>query len=168
MFDYLFEGIKIDRKYTVRPSVVFAGNLSNEKSGYIYKLKYIREIQFELFGSGCAGEESSNVHYRGTCPPEQLVSMLCGKLGLVWDRVRLETCGGKCDLYLRYNNSHKFSLYIAAGLPIIVWNQSALADFVKENGIGICLDSLKKLSTIIGKILEAYYLKMKSCVESIR
>ena len=37
------------------------------------------------------------------------------------------------------------SLYLASQKPLIVWNQSALANFVEDNKLGITIDSLEDI-----------------------
>ena len=59
-------------------------------------------------------------------------------------------------------------MYIAAGLPVIVWNQSALADYVKENKVGICVSTLLELPDALKKIDENRYKEMKDCVMKAR
>ena len=34
--------------------------------------------------------------------------------------------------YLRINNPHKTSLYLACGIPIITWNKAAIAQYVRK------------------------------------
>ena len=53
-----------------------------------------------------------------------------GNLGLIWDGASDssdEDIGMKN--YTRYNNPHKLSCYMAAGLPVIVWEKSAISKF---------------------------------------
>ncbi|NRO11242.1 Beta-1,6-galactofuranosyltransferase WbbI [Lactobacillus helveticus] len=45
--------------------------------------------------------------------------------------------------YLRYNDPHKLSLYLASGIPVIIWKKAAEAKFVEENKVGITVDSLE-------------------------
>lgn len=78
-----------------------------------------------------------------------------GGWGLVWDGDSITTCDGVLGDYLRYNLPHKLSLYIAAGLPVIVWSQSAVADWVKENHLGLVVDSLEELPERIAAVTEA-------------
>ena len=56
----------------------------------------------------------------GSFLPDELPSALEGSFGLVWDGDSSKTCSGVFGEYLRYNNSHKASLYLASGFPIIV------------------------------------------------
>ncbi|MEI3535629.1 MAG: hypothetical protein V8R16_02480, partial [Bacilli bacterium] len=53
--------------------------------------------------------------------------------------------------YLKYNNPHKLSLYLAAGLPVIVWSKSAIAKFVIDNNVGICVNNLNEINDKIKK-----------------
>jgi len=59
--------------------------------------------------------------------------------------------------YLRYNNSHKASLYLASGFPLVVWKQSALSHFVLEKGCGIAVESLHDLSQAIEQLDDKDY-----------
>ena len=59
--------------------------------------------------------------------------------------------------YLKMNNPHKASLYLASGFPIIVWRQSALADFVRKNSCGILVDSLFEIADILDSISNDEY-----------
>ena len=100
------------------PQVVVAGNLDPRKSGYVYELHQIPSVQFELYGVLYSESDTrDNLHYHGAFPPEQLPTALQGTFGLVWDGNTIDTCGGKTGEYLRYNNPHKLSLYMAAGIP---------------------------------------------------
>ena len=59
--------------------------------------------------------------------------------------------------YLRFNNSHKASLYLAAGFPLVVWKESALSHFVLENSCGIAVDSLHNLKGTIDNLSDTDY-----------
>ena len=50
-------------------------------------------------------------------------------------------CTGQYGEYLKINSPFKFSLYLAANRPVVVWSKSALASYVKEYKLGICVDS---------------------------
>ncbi len=158
-FDYLYSGNPVSCAKGMPWKIIVAGNLEKEKCGYIYKLPILENIVFELYGSRYLekNNENSNVVYNGSFPPEELIKHLDGHFGLVWDGDSCDTNTGVYGQYLRYNNPHKFSLYIAAGIPLIVWSQSALADCVRENHLGICIESLKDLKNILDRItLDSY------------
>ena len=63
--------------------------------------------------------------------------------------------------YLKIIAPHKFSLYIAVGLPVIVWSGSAMAKVVREKKIGIVVDSLYELKDKIEAISYDKYLLVK-------
>ena len=88
-----------------------------------------------------------------------------GSWGLVWDGDSIDTCSGLLGKYLRYNAPHKCSLYIAAHLPLIVWEESAMAPFVRENGIGICVKSIGEIKDRISKISDDEYTEMQRKLE---
>lgn len=169
VFDYLCTENAISRAYDVSPKVVVAGNLSHDKCEYVYHLSELDGIQFVLYGTNYVDETTSpNIKYKGIYEPDELVNHIEGQFGLVWDGDTVETCGGTYGIYLRYNNPHKFSLYLAAGLPVIVWEESAMAEYVKEKGIGICVRSLWELDGIFKKMSEDDYYRTVENVRRVR
>ena len=41
--------------------------------------------------------------------------------------------------------SHKLSLYLAVGLPVIIWEKAAEAEFVLKENVGVTVKSLYEL-----------------------
>ena len=149
-FDYICHDKSVTCNFDNKDvKIVIAGNLSKNKSGYLYKLPQLENISFNLYGVEYANREYDYIHYKGVFPPDELIRHLEGNFGLVWDGNETNTCSGATGNYLRYNNPHKFSLYIAAGLPLIVWKDSALADYVEEKEIGLCINSIDDLKDIL-------------------
>jgi hypothetical protein len=68
---------------------------------------------------------------------------------------------------MKINNPHKMSLYLAAGLPVIIWEEAAEAQFVKREQVGITVKSLYELPKILNGICEDDYEKMKKNAEVI-
>lgn len=160
IFDYLTDFMNkentIDYKNTSGEAIVIAGNLEREKAGYVYKLP-ATITDWNLYGINYSGKESDKIHYKGSYSPEELPKKLEGKFGLVWDGNSIDTCDGVYGKYLKINNPHKTSLYLAAGLPVIIWKDSALADFVKKNKCGILINNLKEIDHIMKNLLESEY-----------
>ena len=159
IFDYLcmeyYEKIDCD-KYQKDKPVVIAGNLDKSKSGYVYSLP--ENVEFRLYGINYGDTDGQgNVHYQGAYQPEELAALLEGSFGLVWDGNSTETC----IPYLSINNSHKTSLYLAAGLPVILWKQDAHAKFVEEHQCGILVDTLEEISQKISSMTEEEYQVLK-------
>lgn len=167
-FDYLCEDKMAMRANRNFSTVVIAGNLEKKKSAYIYDLDQIADINFNLYGSGYINMEKNNISYKGSFPPEKIIQHMQGEFGLVWDGGSCETCSGIYGQYLKYNNPHKFSLYLAAGIPVIVWDKSALANYVTENNIGICVESLYEIPEILSKMRREKYKAMKENVMRLR
>lgn len=163
IFDYLIED-NAEQTGTLGPKtpVVIAGNLSDQKAGYIYKLP--ANAEFNLYGFGYEDAGQANIHYKGEFVPEELPAKLEGSFGLVWDGESAQTCTGAYGNYLRVNNPHKTSLYIATGLPVIIWDQAALAPFVKEHGVGITVSSLYELPSAVNDISDTHYEQMRKNV----
>lgn len=44
------------------------------------------------------------------------------------------------------------SLYLAAKKPVVVWSESAMAEYVEKYNIGICVNSLSEIRTQIEKL----------------
>lgn len=139
-------------KYT---SCIIAGNLNKDKAAYIYNLP--KTPNFELYGPHYFGTKSENIHYHGSFTPEKLPFYLEGAFGLIWDGDSSETCTGVCGEYLKYNNPHKASLYLASGIPVAIWDKAALATFVKKYNVGIAIDSLYNLSEVMANISKEEY-----------
>ena len=164
IFDYLSNIRPEKRKKQDVPSICIAGNLAFGKSQYIYKIcknGHNAELKLNLYGINYKKElGTKNMLYHGSFKPEELPRYLSGDFGLVWDGDSAETCSGNTGNYLRYNNPHKTSLYLSAGIPVVVWSQAAMAAFVKENNVGIVVDSLDDLEKNILDITAEQYEKM--------
>lgn len=166
IFDYLFEPLDENVHAIQNGPVVIAGNLDPQKAGYVYSLP--QGVSFELFGANLDENFTfrSNVKYRGKVKPDVLPSVLYGSYGLVWDGCSAETCEGVYGAYLKINNPHKTSLYLASGLPVIVWKQSAMAAFVKKYNCGLAVDSLQEIGAYLSKQTpKEYALLAKNAIE---
>ena len=167
IFDYLLDEKIRSNKFMIHRPIVIAGNLSKEKAEYLYYLNDLDNLNFNLYGVGYYGKKTQNVFYKGKFKPEELIDNLEGSFGLVWDGNSIKTCEGGFGKYLRYNNPHKASMYLAAGLPIITWREAAIAKFVIENKVGLVVDSLNEISDRIIKMSEEEYNKIKKNVLNI-
>lgn len=167
VFDYLDSQENISKKF--ERSVTIAANLDLMKSPYLLKLKRLDNLKIHLYGPNYnedITEEADNICYHGSLPTEIITRKLDRGFGLVWDGDSIETCSGGTGEYLKYNNPHKLSLYLSAGLPVIIWSEAAQALFVREHQVGFCVDSLYELGGILEKMSEdQYYLYVQKAEE---
>lgn len=175
IFDYLFDGtnkgLSLDKK---NPVIAYAGNL--KKSPFIYSLEPNKmNFKLNLYGVGIDKNINDKIILKGSFMPDELPKNINANLGLVWD--------GEYDSsdefenlknYTKYNNPHKLSCYIASGIPVIVWEKSAAASFVKKYDIGYTIKDiyeinnldfsdydikLKNIQQIRNKIIDGYFIK---------
>ena len=155
IFDYAIPHY-VEKTTYEKNTVIVAGNFD------IRKTKYARQLpespEFSIYGINFEEEHlPKNVHYKGAFSPDELPHHLQGGFGLVWDGDSPHTCSGMYGEYLKMNNPHKASLYLASGFPMIVWSQSALADFVRKNQCGIIVDSLFEIAKSLESLSENDY-----------
>ncbi|MGV3198456.1 glycosyl transferase [Lactobacillus amylovorus subsp. animalium] len=155
IFDYLRSDYKITHpKYSTK--VIIAGNLDHSKSKYLEDLWKVK-TEFVLYGSNYHLPPHDNIFYKGALSPNDVPKALNTGYGLVWDGDSIESCQGNFGEYLKYNNPHKLSLYISSNLPVIIWSQAAEAKFVKENDIGLVVDSLYQIPSMLKTISKDRY-----------
>jgi hypothetical protein len=148
----------ISKKIESKRSICFAGNLF--KSEFLKKINLKHEIY--VFGPNMFSEYSNCIKYSGQYSPGELPKYLNQSFGLIWDGPSIETCEGTYGSYLKFNNPHKTSLYISSGLPVVIWRQAALADFVLQNKIGIVIDNLNQLDSALDSVSQQKYKEIKS------
>ena len=155
ILDYLIPNFIEDKNYD-KDKILLAGNFDIRKTKYARILP--EKPDFEIYGINFENNNlPNNVHYKGSFSPEELPNHLQGGFGLVWDGDSARTCSGMYGEYLKINNPHKASLYLASGFPIIVWKQSALADFVRNNNCGILVNSLFEILESLESMSEDEY-----------
>lgn len=156
IFGYLIPNWTESKLISKDLPIIVAGNLSNEKSVF---LKFLpSNVTFNLYGVNYTEVNTSkNINYKGSFLPNELPNYLEGSFGLFWDGDSIETCSGNFGNYLKFNNPHKASLYLASGFPIIVWKESALAEFVLRNKCGLVIKSINELENLIHNLSDDEY-----------
>lgn len=151
-FDYLlFPDQKIIKD---KNGIVFAGAL--QKSTYLKDLHKVpqQNIHFNLYGAQKPEiTYLPSINYKGRFAPND-VSTIEGDWGLMWDGEGIDSCGGKFGDYLHLIAPHKFSLYIACGLKVIIWEESAMAPLVKEKKLGITIRRLNEIEEKISSLTD--------------
>lgn len=168
IFDYLTDAKPGDHR--LQDGIAIAGNLSPDKCGYVRDFIRIADgkIPVHLYGKGYEEETGQeNVFYHGAVSSAELPGVIRGCFGLVWDGPSAESCSGKMGEYLRINNPHKLSLYLASGMPAILWKEAAEAGFVEENSAGRTVGSLEELVSLVQQITEQEYREMLHHIQRI-
>ncbi len=168
IFDYLIPDY--DQKSTSIQTgknlpVIIAGNLRKHKAGYVYDLP--ENCHFNLYGIGYEAPEKEHISYFGSYPPDELPFALNGSFGLVWDGDSAKTCAGVYGQYLKINNPHKTSLYLASGIPVIVWKHSAMANLIQEHDLGLTVESLDEIADQISALSPEAYQHMLNQVQTL-
>lgn len=172
VWDYLSPEVPPAAPVMGKPyTVIYAGGLSPRKNAFLYRIGDVaRGFKLRLYGGGFDIRRASRpecFEQMGFVPSNQLIATAQGHFGLVWDGDSLDACSGDMGEYLRYNNPHKTSLYIRCHLPIIIWKQAALAPFVSQRGIGLCVDSLREIEPAISALTPERYAEMRHRVEEL-
>jgi hypothetical protein len=166
MFDYLTE-VPNTIQRTKGHTVCYAGNLN--KSEFLKELPLMNtpDIEFNLYGAESANIPiGENIRYKGKFEPGNL-SHLEGNWGLVWDGTTINTCSGAFGRYLKVNLPHKTCLYTAAQLPIIIWEEAAMAPFILEQNIGITVKSISDIPQKIASVTNTEYAAMFSNIQKL-
>lgn len=166
IFDYLSETVPQVYPAPHQPwIVVYAGGLGKWRNGFLYQVdSYIHDWTLAIYGKGFEKEYAAgwkHIVYHGFLDSEHFVAQVEADFGLVWDGDSIDGCSGDWGEYLRVNNPHKTSFYLRSGLPVIVWSQSAMAPFIQEHKVGICVESLADIDKVLNELTTEQYQIMK-------
>ena len=164
MYDYLGVDNNIPQR-SFSPHICFAGNLA--KASFVQQLHTFPCLQFSIYGQGAGATNAANVSFKGVTDPRELPHKLEGSFGLVWDGDSISSAQG-AGAYLQYNIPHKLALYIMAGTPVLVWDQSAMAGWVRQEGIGLTISTLSEIKQAISQLSEDDYQQMRSNMVATR
>lgn len=173
MFDYI---LPLDKKIchclsriNSRKKIAFCGNLT--KARFIERLKLPDNIELILYGPNCTEKmlHQKGVAYRGSVLPEELPYLIkdCD-YGLVWDGEDINECSGLRGQYLKYNAPYKLSLYLSAGLPVIIWEEMGVKDYLDKLGVALSCKSLTDLGKCIGAINDEEYYNLRMSAGKIK
>ncbi len=149
--------------------IAFCGNLA--KAEFIEKLNLPDNIELILYGINCTEKMKhiKGIKYMGAVLPDELPDLIqeCD-FGLVWDGTDVNQCSGNMGRYLCYNAPFKLSLYLASGLPVIIWNKMGVADYLNKIGVSISLNSLEELSSLISSMELSKYSELQNAANECK
>lgn len=153
MQDHLTDSPMPDRELSL--SVCVAGNLTRKRSRYLHDLPKTK-VRWHLYGEGWKGKASrTDITWHGG-----KMADLTGSFGLVWEGMSTRTISGASGAYMMLQSPRRLSLYLSSGMPVIVWKWSALADFVRENQLGLVIDTLADIPGAITALTAEEYARM--------
>ena len=153
--------------------IVYAGGIHRRKNAFIYQTNAaIAPCRLDLYGPGELEEKEysqwQHVTYHGLVDSDEFIRIVKADWGLVWDGDSVDGCSGIWGSYLRINNPHKTSFYLRAGLPVIVWEDSAMAPFITSNKLGIAVRSLNELPERLRAITSDEYAQYKDAAMAMK
>lgn len=152
-------------------TIVYAGALGMRKNAFLLQWhQCCPGLPMSIYGKtkdmpALADVEDVSIH--GFMPADLFIESVNDGWGLVWDGDSTESCTGNFGEYLRYNSPHKLSFYLRAGLPVIVWSQSATAPIVNRLGIGMAIDNLSQLKDLLDGVTTDDYISIKKRVAEV-
>lgn len=150
-------------------TICYGGNLALEQSGFIYELKPSKKLRYKIYGGNLKRSiNNPSISYCGFFSADDCVHNIIGDWGLVWNgrSLKIDNVDSK-STYYNYVTPHKFSMYALCGLPVIVYEKSAMADFVIKNKCGIIVNNLNEIEEKITKVSNNQYYEMKQNILKI-
>lgn len=167
LFDYISPE-NPNTNTTENNTIAFAGAL--DKSIFLHEMKRMtyKKVKMHLYGNPPKDTRDYPewMQYIGRFAPEN-ITMLHEDWGLSWDGDGIDGVKGVLGNYLRYIAPHKVSLYIAAGIPVIISKESALAEFIETNKLGITVTSLYDIEDAIKHIHKEDLQEMRKSVAAM-
>jgi hypothetical protein len=168
-FDFL--GAPPSLEPTAAPSCLYIfGNLTREKAGYVYEIEAAASgLSVEIYGPNCdVGLLPQGVHWNGLLNPQQPDLDTLRGFGLVWDGDSPARLAGPFGEYLKYNAPHKFSLYLALGIPVIAPTAAAVAPVVDRYGLGACVNSVQDALRFVETCPDSEWKRMVEAVREVQ
>lgn len=95
-----------------------------------------------------------NIRFKGWRNTAELLAAYGeGGFGLVWEQK-------SCSDYYKYNQPHKLSTYLAAGIPVIMERGLTHEQTVERYGLGFVVESLGEASDVVKNISEDEYYRL--------
>lgn len=168
LFDFLAAPNLIKREKSCQ--VAFAGNLF--KSTFLENVDQIAastQLHFHIYGpnQSVEMENQKSATYHGCFEPYDLPAIMKGAFGLVWDGDGVEKPIGLFGDYMQFIAHHKASLYLMAGMPVIVYDKAGTSKIIVEANAGFAVSSLAEIEERINALTDAEYQVMAENAQSL-
>lgn len=138
------------------------------RNGFIFELgRHMPDVDLWLYVSNfnpANGIDTTNVKVYPHIEEPDFPLKAQGHFGLLWDGPSLQQCQGEWGDNILYTLPHKMSLYFECHLPVVTWSQSASAPYLRENNLGILVDSLFDLNDRLKAVTPEEYDAMQQNV----
>lgn len=172
LWDYISDAPfpdEIEKNIGEKVTLVYAGDLRPKSNNWIYEL--VREdsdLRLRLYGDGFnSADKTPEITWEGFADSNKLASLCDGDFGVVWYEDSLDDITGPIGQYLPYCASHKASLYLRAGIPIVIWEKAALARTLTQMGVAVAVPSLRDISQRIKSLSAEEYQDMRRKAQEI-
>ena len=159
IWDYYYDGPLKDKKF--KKQLFYVGG--RDVNGIDYHAStplmiYNRHVEEKVLWN-------PSVDWLGRLPSDDIVASVDGGFGLVVsDNIKEKSNMNFVD-YTQYNNPTKLSLYLAAGLPVIISSKTAHAKWIEERGIGLVVDNLNEIDNVLSSVTDVDYQLMLKKIE---
>lgn len=146
-------------------TICYGANLSYEHSGFIYswmESNTLENVNVKVYGINLEMELNNKFEYCGSFDSNECHTKIVGDFGLVW----FEEADNKS--YYDFVSPHKLSMYIMAGMPVIIKSSYVSSKFVQNHNIGIVVDSLDEIENCISSISDEQYNEMVHNIEKVQ
>lgn len=154
LWDYFYSGPRQEKKF--RKKLYYVGGRDIIDTTYRASTPlyiYDKHVEKKVL-------ESGSVTWLGRKPSDEIVSALDGGFGVVVTENLIEKSNMNFVYYNQFNNPTKLSMYLAAGLPVIVSSKTYHAQLVKKHGIGLVVDDLNNMDAIFSSMTAQDYQKL--------
>ncbi len=168
-FDYLVEDPCPLPALSPRPQVLYViGSLALDKAAYLYALGP-HALPVRAYGRGCVVERlPERVTWEGVLDMHRPALPARDGFGVVWDGTSPDGLCGQMGQYLRYNAPHKFGMYLALGLPVVVAEGSAMAELVLTERLGLVARTVAEASEAAAACTEQQWQELGASVLAYR
>ncbi|MDR0899795.1 MAG: hypothetical protein LBM27_05515 [Lactobacillaceae bacterium] len=168
LFDYLRE-TDFDERPTFEKAVTVAGNIYKTPDTANWKQKTTMKVWSPVEDV----KDFPNIQFMGSSDPETLPALINSGFGLVWysdspDDDPTVKVHYKSEYYSTVNSAHRLSLYLVSGIPLIVKSNLAQAQMIKENDIGIVIDSIEEIDEVMDNMTEERYNQLVDNVQKFK
>ena len=153
-WDYFYTGPRQEKKFSKKLYYISGRDIigSDYKAStplYLYNKHVAQEVL-----------DSESVTWLGRKPSDEIVATLDGGFGVVVTDNLKEKSNMNFVYYTQFNNPTKLSTYMAAGLPVITMRKTYHAKIIEERGIGLVVDDLNDIDTVLSQITAQDYHRM--------